>query len=103
MTPSRCFATRAPRGFKRRVRARQQARLSRDTERCRRLMVRHPLFLTLWATGMRSTKADSPPTMAIQNVAAMSLLTFCPPEIGFRPAAARFDLGRTSVWVLIGY
>jgi hypothetical protein len=30
-------------------------------------------FLTLWATGMRSTKVDSPPMMAIQNVAAMSL------------------------------
>jgi len=44
-----------------------------------------PLFLTLWATGMRSTKVDSPPMMALQGVAAMSLLTLCTPEIGFRP------------------
>jgi hypothetical protein len=36
-------------------------------------------FLTLWATGMRSTKVDSPPMMAIQNVAAMKLLTFLSP------------------------
>jgi hypothetical protein len=41
--------------------------------------------------------------MAIQNVAAMSLLTFCPPEIGFRPQRLALIQSNKRVgnWVLV--